>query len=115
MPLSGPTPLTIDENGRTIPEGYRHMVSDNVTVVTAGTKVNLATSYTEGKRLDITNPTSNSAAAYIGGSGVKNAAGGPKGTPILPNNTYTFYISDLSLVWADADANGVVLTYNYFY
>ena len=91
------------------------MVSGNVTVTTAGTPVALAASYTEAKRLDVTNPTSNNAAAYVGGSGVKNAAGGPKGIPILPNNTYTFTISDLSQVWVDADVNGLVLTYNYFY
>ena len=107
------SPLPRDKNAVALQGIYPNIVSGNVTVVTGGTPVQLANTYTEAKLLTITNPTSNSVAAYIGGTGVKNVAGGTKGIPILPDNTYNFTITDLSKVWVDADGNGVLLTYNY--
>lgn len=108
-----PSGLPRDANATALQRTYANIESGSVTVVTAGTPVALAATYTEAKRLTIQNPTSNSVAAYVGGSGVKNAAGGPKGIPILPNNTYELGVTDLSKVYVDADANGVLLTYNY--
>lgn len=112
MNLSGPTPLRIDQNGRTIEEGYRNIESDSATVATSGTPVQLASAYTEVKRVDINNPnTSNGAVLYIGSSNVSST----KGIPLYPNTTYTLYITDLSQMWVDASANNATVQYNYFW
>lgn len=111
MALTGPTPLSIDENGRTVQEGYRHMQSGSVTVTTAGTPVKLANSSTEAKRIDIQNPATNNVTVYVGGTDVSST----KGIPILPNNTYTFTITDLSSVWVDASADATTVPFNYFW
>lgn len=104
-----------DQNGDPISEGYRVLSSDSVTVTTAGDPVQLSATPSEAKRLDITADYSNSDMIVIGGSGVVGPAMGRKGVPLAPGNTYTFYITDLSLVWVDAAVDGQSATYNVFY
>lgn len=105
------TPLILDQNGRTVEGGFRNMQSGSATVTTSGTPVQLTATSTEAKRLDISNPTSNSGALYIGGTAVSTT----KGVPIQPGFTYTFTITDVSKVWVDADVNGSTVQYNYFW
>jgi len=109
------SPLMLDQNGRTVENGYRNMASGNVTVATAGTKVALANTSTQVKRLDITANYTNTDMVTIGGSGVVGAASGRKGVPIAPGNTYTFYVTDLALVYVDSVVNGEGASYNYFW
>lgn len=109
------SPLMLDQNGRTVPDGYRNVVSGNATVTTAGTKVQLSAVSTQAKKLDITANYTNSDMIVIGGTGVVGAAVGRKGVPIAPGNTYTFTVTDLSLVYIDSVANGDGVSYNYFY
>ena len=105
----------LDQNGRTVDEGYRSMSSGNGSVTTAGTAVQLANTSTQCKRVDISNPTSNGTTITIGGSNVVGTTNNWKGVPIEPGFTYTFYITDLSQVWVDAETNGNKFTYVYFW
>lgn len=109
------SPLMRDQNGAPVDEGYRTLESDSVTVTTAGTPVQLSATSSQAKRLDITADYNNSDMIVIGGSGVVGPVVGRKGVPLAPGNTYTFYITDLSLVWVDAAADGQTATYNVFY
>ncbi|MDE2102434.1 MAG: hypothetical protein KGL39_34630 [Patescibacteria group bacterium] len=107
--------MMLDQNGRQVDEGYRFLESDSVTVTTAGTPVQLSAVSAQVKRIDITADYNNSDMVVIGGSGVVGPEIGRKGVPLAPGNTYTFYITDLALVWMDAAANGQKATYNAFY
>ena len=109
------TPLMLDQNGRSVDEGYRNMQSDNVTVATSGTPVQLASTSTQVKRLDITADYNNTDFIVVGGSGVVGPSATRKGVPLASGNTYTFYVTDLSQVWVDAGANNQKATYNYFW
>lgn len=109
--LQVPDGLPRDANATALQQTYRNVQSASATVATAGTSVALANTYTQAKRLDVSNPTSNSGAIYIGGTAVSNT----KGVPIQPGFTYTFFVTDLSKVWVDADANGSTVAYNYFW
>lgn len=104
-----------DQNGAPIEEGYRSLVSDSVTVTTSGTPVQLSSVSVQAKRLDVTADYNNTEMIVVGGSGVVGPEIGRKGVPVSPGSTYTFYITDLSLVWVDAAADGQKATYNYFY
>lgn len=105
----------LDQNGRSVEGGYRYLVSGNATVVTAGTPVQLSNTPQQAKRLDVTANYNNSDMVVVGGSGVVGAAVGRKGVPIAPGNTYTFTITDVSLVWIDAVSNGDGVSFNYLY
>ena len=109
------SPLMRDMNGAPISEGYRSLISGNVTVTTSGTPVPLSVASVQAKRLDVTADYNNTGTIVIGGSGVVGPSVGRKGVPLPAGNTYTFYITDLSLVWADADTNGQKASYNYYY
>lgn len=109
------SPVMLDQNGRAVDEGYRFLDSDSVTVVTAGTPVQLSAVSSQAKRLDITADYNNSDMVVVGGSGVVGPALGRKGVPLAPGNTYTFYITDLALVWVDAAVDNQKATYNVFY
>lgn len=109
------SPIMLDQNGRTIDEGYRNMQSGNVTVTTSSTPVQLTNTPTEVKSLDITADYNNTDFIVVGGSGVVGPTVGRKGVPLAAGNTYTFKVTDLSLVWVDAGANAQKATYNYFW
>lgn len=109
------TPLAIDENAKGIPGGFRNIVSGSKAVTTAGTRVQLVSSPTEAKRLDVTANFNNTDMIVIGGSGVVASQGTRKGVPIAPGNTYTFTITDVSLVWIDSVVSGEGTTFNYFF
>lgn len=115
MALFDFTPLPRDENYTPIQGVYRNIGSGRQTVTTAGTPVQLLTSATECKRLDVTALYGNTDMVVVGGSGVVGAAGTRKGVPLAPGNTYTFYITDVSSVWLDSVVNGEGVTFNYFY
>lgn len=109
------SPLMLDQNGRTVEQGYRNMQSGNVTVATSGTPVQLANTSTQVKSLDITADYNNTDFIVIGGSGVVGPEIGRKGVPLASGNTYTFKVTDLAQVWVDAGANGQKAQYNYFW
>lgn len=109
------SPLMLDQNGRSVSEGYRVLVSGNATVTTAGVPVQLSATSAQAKKLDITASYDNSEMIVVGGSGVVGPSSGRKGVPVSPGSTYTFYVTDLSLVWVDAAADGQTCSYNYFY
>lgn len=107
--------LPIDENYRTIEGVYRNMASGNQTVVTAGVPVQLTSTPTQAKKLDITANENNAGAITIGGSAVVGALSGRKGVPIYPTNTYSFAVTDLSQIWIDSTNSGDGCTFNYFW
>ena len=109
------TPVPIDANSKGVVGTYRAMVSGAQTVATAGMPVQLISTPTEAKRLDVTANYNNSDIVTVGGSGVIGAQTGRKGVPIASGNTYTFTITDVSLVWIDSVASGDGVTFNYFY
>lgn len=106
-----PDGLPRDANATPLQATYNTMQSGSGTVTTAGTPVQLAASYSQAKRIDISNPTSNSGAIYVGGTAVSAT----KGVPLQPAFTYTFFVTDLSKVWVDADVNGSTFQYTYYY
>ena len=111
MALQVPDGLPRDANATPIQQTYNNVQSASATVVTAGTPVALSASYTQAKRLDVSNPTSNSGAIYVGGTAVSST----KGVPVQPGFTYTFFVTDLAKVWVDADANESTVMFNYFW
>lgn len=109
------TPIPVDQNSRPVTGTFRAMVSGKATVVTAGTCVQLTTTPTEAKSIDVTANYNNTDIVTVGGSGVIGAQTGRMGVPIASGNTYTFKVTDVSLVWIDAVSSGDGVTFNYFY
>lgn len=109
------TPLPIDSNHKPLQGIFRNMVSGTQSVATAGTAVQLISSQTECKSVDVTADAGNTDVILVGGSGVVAASGTRKGVPIFPGNTYTFKITDVSNVWIDAVHSGDKVVFNYFY
>lgn len=107
--------LPIDENYKPIQGVFRNIVSGNATVVTAGTAVQLTSTPTQAKSLDVTASSANANEVTVGGSGVVGAVSGRKGVPLFPGNTYTFKITDVSQVWIDSVTSGDKVSFNYFY
>lgn len=115
MALFDFTPLPLDENYKPIQGTYRNMASGNKSVTTAGTRVQLISTATQAKRLDITANIGNTDVVTIGDSTVVGAQSGRKGVPIGNGNTYTFGITDLSLIYIDSISNGDGVSFNYFW
>lgn len=104
------TPMPRGPNGEIVENTYRNVQSGSGTVTTAGTSVQLASSSTQAKILDINNPnTDTGAILYIGGTAVSST----KGIPLFPASTYRLGVTDLSKVWVDASADGAKFSYNY--
>lgn len=104
--------LPIDENGRSIQDSYRSMFSGSGTVTTSGTAVQVKNTPTQAKIIDILNPTSNAGVLVIGDSTVSYASG--IGIPIEPGFTYRVPVTDLSLIYVDAQGNGYTFQWNAF-
>ncbi len=107
--------LARDENYIPLEGGFRNIASGTQTVVTAGVPVQLVSTPTQAKRLDVTAGYGNTDIVTLGGSGVVGAQIGRKGVPLASGNTYTFTITDVSQVWVDAVHSGDTISFNYFY
>ncbi len=113
MSLFDFTSLPRDENYVPIQNTYRNMASGTGTVTTSGTAVQIKSTPTQAKIIDILNPTKNGDVIVIGASNVSSASN--IGIPIQPGFTYRVPVTDLSNIWVDAAANGYTFSYNYFW
>jgi hypothetical protein len=102
------SPLPIDENYKPIQGTYRNLSGGQGTVTTAGTAVQLISTQTQAKSVDIKN-TNSAANLIFGGSNVKYSTG--NGITIPPTFTYRINVSDLSNIWVDSDTNGATFSY----
>lgn len=106
-------PLPIDENYKAIQGTYRNLASGGGTVTTSGVPVQIKSTPTQAKVIDIINPTSNADVIVIGASNVSYASG--IGIPIEPGFTYRLQVTDLSQIWVDAKGNGYTFQFNYMW
>ena len=105
--------IPIDENYTKIQGTFRSLASGTGTVTTSGIAVQIKTSPTQAKVIDIYNPTSNAGVLMIGASNVSYS--GNIGVPIQPGFTYRLQVTDLSLIWIDAQGNSYPFSYNYMW
>lgn len=106
--------LPRDENYNAIQGVFRSMSSGHGSVTTSGTPVQLTSTPTQAKYIDVYNSNTTSGDAIIvGGSNVKYSTG--NGIPIEATFTYRLQITDLSQVWIDSQNNGDTFSYNYFW
>lgn len=96
-------------------ETYNNVASNRKTVTTHGTAVALLSSQTEAKRVDVSALTTNTNLVYVGNSSVLATAGSEKGVPLFAGNTYTFYVTDVSLIYVDSLVDGEGVAFNYFW
>ena len=108
-----PNGLPRDANATAIQGTYNNFASGHSTVVTGGTAVALAASFTQAKKLEILNPTSNADILVVGDSGVTVSP--INGIPIEPGFSYPLGVTDLSKVYVNSATNGATFTYNYFW
>jgi hypothetical protein len=100
-------------DGNHVPiESYKSLTSGVQTVVTSGTPVQLLSSTTSCKRIDIVAQSGNSGIVYVGGS--NTLASTQTGIPLAPLGSYTFYVTDVSIVYVDSTANGDKISFEYF-
>lgn len=109
------TGLPRDDNYVPLQGVFKNMASGNATVATAGVAVQLNSTPTQAKSLDITANYNNTDMVTVGGSGVVGALVGRKGVPLASGNTYTFKVTDLSQIWIDSVTSGDGVTFNYFW
>lgn len=105
--------LPIDENAKGLQGTFRSVASGTGTVTTSGTAVQIKSTPTQAKVIDIINPTSNGDVIVIGASNVSFL--GNIGIPIEPGFTYRLQVTDLSLIWVDSAANGYKFQYNWMW
>lgn len=98
-----------------LPSSITTVVSDNLTVTTATTKVRFSATSVPIKYILVTGFTTNTAPVTIGGSTVVGLAGtGKEGVAVYPGQTLRFDVSDLNLLYADSEVNGEGVSYTYF-
>ncbi len=84
------------------------------TVTTAGTRVQLSSTSTPCKRVDIKAMTSNTDVIAVAGSSVVAAAGSETGIVLYPGDGVTLLIDNLNKVYIDSRVNGEGVTYIYY-
>lgn len=105
-------PLPRDVNNVPLQGTYRAMTSGVKTVTTSGTPVQLLSSSTDCKRIDIVAQSGNTGIVYVGGS--NTLASTQTGVPLAPLGSYTFFVNDVSIVYADSTASGDKVSFVYF-
>lgn len=104
-----------DKNFIPVITTYNNIGSGRKTVTTAGTAVALASSQTEVKRLDVQALYNNTKSVAIGDSNVVASPATARGVTLQPGNVYTFYVTDLSLVYVDSEVNTEGVQYTYYW
>lgn len=100
--------IAIDENGNVVGAAASSVGTGNKATVTAGTRVQLATS-TACVKVNIQAKASNSDYVYVGGSAVSATSG----IALSPTSSITLNINDLSLIYIDSAVSGEGVTYLY--
>jgi len=93
---------------------YAKINSGRKTVTTAGTRVQLTTSPTPCKHIEVKALPTNTRIVVVGGSDVVAAAGSEVGIPLYPGDSYKFMINDISKIYIDSIVNGEGVTYIYY-
>lgn len=107
--------LPRDDNGAILSQStYRTITSARKTVTTAGTAVQLVSTSTLCKRLDVTALFSNTKNVALGGTTVSAVLSSEMGVQLSPGSTYTFFVNDASKVWIDSLVNSEGVSFNYF-
>ncbi len=106
------TTLPRDSNGVPLQGTYRTITSGVQTVASAGTPIQLLSAKTECKRVDVVAQSGNAGICYIGGS--TTLASTKTGIPLTPLGSYTFYVTDVSLVYVDSTSSSDVVSFVYF-
>lgn len=104
--------LPRDANGVPLQGTYKTLTSGTKTVTTSGTRVQLISTATECKRIDVVADSNNSGIIYVGGA--TTLASTITGIPLTPTGSYTFYITDVSNVYIDSTASGDKVSFVYF-
>jgi len=92
---------------------YQSIVSGRATVTTAGTAVQINSTRTDVKRLDIMAETDNVGFIAVGDVNVVAAEGTQQGIVLSAGQSYTFHVTDRSLIYIDSTLDGEGVTYNY--
>mgnify|MGYP000225818018 CR=1 FL=1 len=93
---------------------YPNIRDGRLALAVAGTPQKLVTTNTPCKKVEITAFTGNTGFIAIGDKTVVVATATRRGTPLMAGQTLTLYISDLSVVYADAEVAGEGVTFLYF-
>lgn len=103
-----------DDNNVPLQGTYSSVGNGKKTVLSAGTAVQLSATSVECKRIDITALPTNTNPIAVGSSTVLATVGSESGALISPLGSYTLYVTDLSLIYIDAQTSGEGVTYTYF-
>lgn len=104
-----------DKNFVPVVTTYNNVGSGRKTVTTAGTAVALLATQTEAKRLDVQAFYNNTKSVAIGDSAVVALPASARGVTLQPGNVYTFYVTDVSLVFVDSEVNGEGVQFTYYW
>lgn len=96
---------------------YNNVGTGKVVVSSAGTPVQFLSSNQESKRIDVQAYFNNANAVTVGASNVAGSqtVGTGQGVTLQPGTTYTFFITNVALMWVDSVANGDGVQFNFFF
>jgi len=106
--------LPRDDNNQIMSNVYKSLVASRKVVTTAGTRVQLSDTSVACKRLDIMAETDNTGNIAIGNVAVVALAGSEEGIILNAGQTYTFYVTNLNLIYLDSTVSGDGVTFVYF-
>jgi archaellum component FlaF (FlaF/FlaG flagellin family) len=93
---------------------YNQMGDGRQVVATAGTRVQLSSTSTLCKKVEITAFTGNTAAVVVGSSTVVAAEGTERGKILFPGDSVTIYVDNLNKIYIDARVSGEGVSYIYY-
>lgn len=106
--------LPRDDNNVPLQNVFSTINDGRQTVTTAGTRVQLSSTSTASKRIDITAETDNTGFIVVGGANVVATLATRRGIPLAAGESYTFYITNLNKVYLDSTVSTDGVTYVYF-
>jgi hypothetical protein len=99
-----------------MPQPYSNFKDGKMVVTTAGTRQQLTATSTPCGKVFITAREDNTDNVVVGGPTVVAALGASRsGSVLIPNQSITLEIDNLSNVWLDAITSGDGVTYSYLF
>ncbi len=96
-------------------ESYPNVRDGRKTVTTAGTRVQLSTTNTICRKIEIQALSANTNYVFVGDITVVAATGSERGIRLAPGAVITMYVQDLYSLYLDSRVSGEGVSYVYYF